>query len=493
MEKKNIDYSEIGQERVITIADLIREIARRFWIVIIAAIIFAVLLGGYKYMKDSAAAKNTKTNITDETDTIVSSLSEEEQKEVNNVLMIQDNIDQQQEYAENSILMKIDPYNESTGTLQYFFDVEPYIDPSTKDYSSNLLNLYQSYVNNGMLVADLVESGIELDAQYLGELITCEVQSGMLLDNSSDAVVLEESVSSFNIKVVNVDEKSCKELTEKIAECVQDYHAKLNTSVGQHDLTLMDESYSQVVDRDLWTYKYDRVNSISSMQEKIETLKENLSTEQLDAIDQYSELSQEELNEDGTTDDSGTASVSISKKYVAAGALGGIILACLFIIISYVMRGTINRAEDLQYLYNMRILGKIDLKGKKNVFLSLWNKIIGRKEKELTLEEQLALLKSNLQITCEKNHIQRLLICGCDENKAGRLRETLQELKNQGVQMEYVSDLLYSPVSLSKLSECEDIVLVEEIRKSQYSDIAKEIEICMEQQAEILGAIVLEA
>ena len=488
MDNKKINYSEIGQERVITVADLIKEIVRRFWIVITAAVVLAVLLGGYKYVKDSAAAK---VSIDTTSDTVVSNLSDEDQKEVNNILLIQDNMEQQQEYVENSILMQIDPYNESTGTLQYFFDVGSYLNSNTQDYSSNLLNLYQSYVNNGILVEDLVENGVDLDGQYLGELITCEVQTGVLLNNTSDAVVLEDSVSAFNIKVVNVDEASCRELTEKIVECVQAYQSKLNTSVGQHDLTLMDESYSQVVDRDLWTYKFDRVNSIVSMQDKIETLKEDLSTEQLDAVKKYSDVSKEQMDEAEEADESASISVSISKKYVAVGALAGIILACLFIIICYIMRGTINKAEDLQYLYNMRVFGELNVRSRKNIFLSLWNKVIGKKEKEMPLEEQAMLLKSNLQITCEKNHIRKLLICGYDEDNLGYMKHVLEPLKDQGIEIDYVSDLLYSPAALNKLSEYDKIVFVEEIRKSQYSEIIKAIELCLEQQVEILGAIVV--
>ena len=40
MDKKQIDYAKLNQERIITIADLIREIIRKLWIVVAAAVIF---------------------------------------------------------------------------------------------------------------------------------------------------------------------------------------------------------------------------------------------------------------------------------------------------------------------------------------------------------------------------------------------------------------------------------------------------------------------
>lgn len=493
MEEQDIDYTKIGQERIITIADLIVEIIRKLWLVIIAAVVCAVLLGGYKYVKDTRQAEVKETN--EEISVKDSNLSEEEQNEVNSVLLIQDNLSQQQEYAENSILMQIDPYDESNVTLQYYFEVDDAGNTDdAENYSNNLLNSYQNYVNNGTLISDLVEKGVALDAQYIGELITCTAQSGLSADNSLDAVVLGMPLTSFDIKVIHVDEKSCRDLADKIAQCIEEYQSKLNSSVGHHKLTLVDQSYSEVVDKSLWTFKYDRANSMVTMQEKIETLKENMSADQIALINQYTEQSKNNLsNIEKESETEKDISVSVSKKYLAVGGLGGIVLACLFIIISYIMRGTINKAEDIQYLYNMRILGNLKPSGKKNIILSLWYKIIGKSQKELTLEEQEALLAANIQLTCEKSGFNRLLVSGNDKADIKFLEKALGKLHDAGIEIEFVTDLLYSADVFRKLSEFDRIVLVERVRKSQYSDIVKEIEICSEQNVQILGAIVLDS
>ena len=488
--KKNaIDYREIGQERVITIADLIKEIIRRFWLVIVLAVIFAALAGGYKYMKDSKAAA-TQTGAESP---VASNLTEEDQKEVDNILLIEDNMLQQQEYAENSVLMKIDPYNESVATLQYYFNAESAADSTAQSRNRNLLDLYESYVNNGTLTDDLTEKGADLDAQYLGELISCESQAGMAADSASDLVVLEQQATSFSIKIIHADDDSCRKLAEKVAECIQEYQDKLISSVGQHELVLVDTAYARMVDNTLLTYKYDRVNSIVTMQERIETLKENLSAEQLEAVEAQAGQLQAVADGEEVSESDTAVSVTISKKYVAVGALGGIILACLFIVICYVMRGTINKAEDLQYLYNIRILGEMNMKDRKNVFLSLWNKLIGRREKVLTLDEQIALLKTNLRLACEKEQIHKLLISGCDGKTLEYLQDAFGNLEEDGLHLEYVQDLFDSPQSLGKLAEFNDVVFVEFIRKSQYSDIIKQIKICSEQQVTVLGAVVVSA
>ena len=493
MNKKEIDYSKIGQERIITIADLIREIVRRFWIVIVLAILFAVLLGGYKYIKDSRAVSQQE-DIQYPADSPADNLSEEEQKEVDNILLVEDNMLEQQRYVDKSILMKIDPYDESIVTLQYYFDIGKYVDTSSENYKSNLLDLYQSYVNNGMLVSDLINRGADLEGQYLAELISCEVQSGITKDNTSEMIVLEERATSFTVKIINEDEESCRKLADQVEGCIEDYQARLNTPVGQHDLVLMNESYSNVVDNKLLTYKLDRVNSIVAMQERIDTLKETLSPEQLDIVESNIEQARTESDrEAGELEQDTDTVVSVSKKYVAVGALGGIVLACLFIIISYIMRGTINKAEDLQYLYNIRILGRINFRIKKNIFLSLWNRIIGRPEDSLSIEEQIAFLKANLKLVCEKNQIGKILLSGYEAEQSEYLKDAFSILDQCGVRVEYVKDLFASPEALNKLSEFDNIVFVERIRKSRYTEIVKEIEICAEQDINILGAVVIEA
>lgn len=482
MEKKSIDYGKLGQERIITVADLIKEIVRKFWLVIVLAIVFAGLLGGYKYVKDSKAVETEK--IAENTSDVSSSnLSAEDQEAVQNVLLVQDNLLQQQEYADNSVLMQIDPLKEDIVILQYYFDTEQSVG---SDVRYSLLNAYQNYVNEGNLAADLEEYGQQIEVQYLGELITCETN----MNDSSNMVLIEGIGTSFTIKVIHEDQELCTSLAEDIKACIQQYQINLNNTMGRHELELVDESYSQVVDKDLWTYKFDRVNSITSMQEKIDALKENLSEDQLAVVEAYSSQAKDENIE--AEDSSTNVSVSISKKYVLVGGAIGVVLACLFIIIAYIMRGTINKAEDLQYLYNLRILGEIG-SGNNNIFLAIWNKVIGRKEKRLGLEEQAELLRTNLKLVCEKRQQQKILLCGNDEKGLHRVKKLLEGFCKQNVQLEYVADLLYTPASLSKLSGADSIIFVEQVHKSQYTDIVKKIEICSEQDIEILGVIVFNA
>lgn len=51
MEKREKEYTNLDQERIVTVSDLLKEILRRIGLVIILGIIVAALCCGYKYAK----------------------------------------------------------------------------------------------------------------------------------------------------------------------------------------------------------------------------------------------------------------------------------------------------------------------------------------------------------------------------------------------------------------------------------------------------------
>ena len=57
MEKREKEYTNLDQERIVTVSDLLKEILRRIGLVIILGIIVAALCCGYKYFKYSKSAK----------------------------------------------------------------------------------------------------------------------------------------------------------------------------------------------------------------------------------------------------------------------------------------------------------------------------------------------------------------------------------------------------------------------------------------------------
>ena len=60
MEKREKEYTNLDQERIVTVSDLLKEILRRIGLVIILGIIVAALCCGYKYAKRQQSCESCK-------------------------------------------------------------------------------------------------------------------------------------------------------------------------------------------------------------------------------------------------------------------------------------------------------------------------------------------------------------------------------------------------------------------------------------------------
>lgn len=463
MEKREKEYTNLDQERIVTVSDLLKEILRRIGLVIILGIIVAALCCGYKYAKDSKAAK--AANSEDTTTTI--KLTDKEQTDVNNVIAVQDNMKEQQAYLDNSVLMQINAYDESRVTLQYR------IITGDKQLSKDLLSAYDNYVTNGSLAQDMINHGIDMDLQYLTELLYFEKDSDKDSDkdegNSDSTVITDTPALTFEIRVIHKNQKSCEELAAVIPECLSDFEQKLQESTGAHKLNLVDQSYAEVVDQGLWTYKIDRVNSVVSMKERVDSLKEKLSADQVALVEKN--LQKVDKKDVAKKE---VVKAHISKKYAVLGLGIGIILAILYIVITYIWRGTINNEKDVTYLYGVQLMGTLKGKNKKSMLLRLYDNLRGKKPVDFSVEE--AIVCADVTGYCSRNQIQKLLLLSSEEVTETAWIDTLvKKLKEAGVEATVETDILSSAAAREKAAGYEVAVLIAQVRRSAYDTLEQEL------------------
>ncbi len=479
MEKKEKEYTNLDQERIVTVSDLLKEVVRRWKLVVICAVVFLVLCAGYKYAKDLKAAKAANAD-SGKTTTADTNLTDEEMTEVNNVISVQDNMQEQQKYLDNSVLMQINAYDESKVTLEYR------IVSADKQLNKDLLSAYENYVNNGGLVQDMAAQGADLDLQYLNELISFAKDTDKdSSDDGTNTIITDTQSKTFDVVVIHKNQKSCEKLAALIPACMEQFGQTLNASTGEHGLTMVEQSYAEVVDRDLWTYKIDRVNSVVSMQERVDTLKEKLTADQVSLV----EKSLKDSNAKKTDAKTEKVTAHLSKKYAVLGFGIGIILAILYIIISYILRGTINNAKDVSYLYNLKVMGT--LKNQKNGASKAGDKLHGRRTVDFSAGE--SILSADLAGYCSKNQIQKLLIVTSDEIRDQKWTEKLvAALKQNGVEAAVEKDLLYDAQARERALSYDAAVLVAQVRQTRYETMEQEIAFCELQQIAIAGAVVVE-
>ena len=153
------------EEVEINLVDLLQKLFGQWKPILVCAVAFAFLLGGYKYMKDRSAVQTVSSS-----DTIEEiELTDLEEKNVNAAIELTEEIEGIQEYLDESILMNIDPNHKNRVILLYS------IDDATKQTKQKIIESYLTYIGSGGAldaIKELDSKKWDVDKGYLAELIS---------------------------------------------------------------------------------------------------------------------------------------------------------------------------------------------------------------------------------------------------------------------------------------------------------------------------------
>ena len=151
------------EEVEINLLDLLQKLCMQWKPILACAVVFACLLGGYKYVKDRGAAK-TADNSELVKDIV---LTDAEQRNVNTAIKLSEEIDGIEEYLRDSVLMNLDPYHKNRVVLLYS------IDDATKKTKQKIVESYLNFLGSGRMLDAIIESDSKkwnMDKSYLAEL-----------------------------------------------------------------------------------------------------------------------------------------------------------------------------------------------------------------------------------------------------------------------------------------------------------------------------------
>lgn len=477
MEKTQVDYKQFEKERIVSLSDLVEEILRKIWLVVIFAVIFALIFGGYKYRQDKAAAEVASTV---QEDNLEASVSSEEMLQVKYVQGLQDQLSWQEEYMDNSVLMQINPYAENRVSIQFVIRTQ-------EAEVSSVMSAFDNYVTGGGLAEALQEKYPEFGANYLTELFSFDRDVNVINSENGETIELAENGNVFCINVVQTDRDSCEALAADVIAAVGDFQTASVQTLGNYDVEMLDQVSSTVVDQELQTYQTEQNSSLETLRSNLTDRKAELSDVQLQLLNQDSE------NDVSSVSDAGApVSVSISKKYVGVGALAGVVLAVIVIILRYIFRGTVNLSREFQTMFNLGVLGQVDLYEKKNILVAAWRRLLN-KRKFTSLEEQKQLALENILSYSRQNEQQKILFVGSGDKMHDMpwMDQLMSELKQEGIQTDFAEKFPYSPQAMAKAQEYGAVIFVETLRTSRYDDVLNGVKKCLEQNREIGGVLVL--
>ena len=430
------EYKEID------LIDLLLAILKKWKLLIIATLIFALLGTGFGFIKaNKAKTPTTKADLT----ALESTMTKEEISDVKSAASIIQEYrvmyNSQKSYNENSIYQKLDPFDIKTATLKYYVDNDYKISYPVISETNTLIPMVQTYV-----------SVLSKDSVY--ERMQKEVDSSIIplyYSEMVDASTTETQGTGLFVVKVMADtnehlEKMVAIVKDELDNCTED----IANTYGDHTLTLAFESIQSETNSTVYDQQQANIQKLTTITKAISDTENTFSGNQLTYL---KGLIHEELEE----------SVSIVKYSVIGAFLGLLIVACA-VIVKYLVSGTIKTSKEIETTYGIEVLGTIDSK-----------------------KDEIDIINTKLGILTSKMGIKDLCLV-VDGDYADEIKG---KVTVDGANVLEVSDVENSSESLKKMAESSAIVVVEKLDVSKTKGISFISNHAKQYEIPIIGAVVL--
>ena len=505
------------EEKEINIAEVIFDCLLHWRGAIIAMIIGAILLGAFGYVKNykdsKAAYERAIAAQNGPTGTLASAgnLNQVQIATINTAIDQQIYLEKLQDYRNFFDYSKFD-YT-AVPTCEYVFSVSA----DTYEDAYNVANKYALYINSNEMKEYLKKNG-KLDTEYVNELVSCNVQSNptVMTVNNAEASKDKEKVNQkavvfFKITVIHQNEELCKALMTELEKFVESKRDIISKEFSMYDIRRVDNSFTYATNYDLLT-KIKKIND--DYDNVLNQLGKNLDSLPAEAMEYYNlGIEEHKLNEKENkflNDDTATIDIDekpatiappkghISKKFILIGAVAFICVYWgILILFKYVLSSKIKRGDSLEDLYEVPFIGSIVEEPESKKFLGFIDnfivKIRDRNKRKFAANENLDIIASSIKIAAQKKEISDIISIGCDlKVSADTTAKLYEELKNQGINVTELDNILYKSENMSKVPESKGAIIIERIDGTLYDEIAKEIDILKSQEIPVLGILTIE-
>lgn len=450
------------REITIDIKDLMAEMIRKGWLILLVTIICAVAVAGLKYKKDLENLKQQEI-----IDLSQVELTEEELLEVEEYITTVKERANIQEYIEKSILIKCDPYAVPVMELSYC------VTGATENNIDDLLYAYKSYLFTGALADDMAKSTMDYDFRTLNEVVTLRSS-------------VTDNYNFVSIQLAAEDAEQLDELVKVLKQQIENYGMQLSEYYGAHTFSLVSEKQMYLVNEGIIDLRNNKKTQLNTWDEKIASLESNLTSSQKGYVLEELNIQTDLDSEENTLENTGVnTTVTVNMAYVLIGAVVGLVLAVFSILIVYFFSATIKTKKEIQEVYGVPLIGACSLK--KRTIDTLVDKIVYGKSDD-TVSENCDYLLAKLNNYIENNHLDELYFIGSLDLKEKALLDVIiNEVKD--CRIAFLGDILIDKDCIGNIKKDAKVILLNTIRKTEHDRVEEEIRNCMEMKADVIGYI----
>ena len=172
---------------------------------------------------------------------------------------------------------------------------------------------------------------------------------------------------------------------------------------------------------------------------------------------------------------------------------------CIFFLIKLeVLFATkIQEPGEVSGLYGIRTIGELTGENQKKKFLSGIDtfilKIKNRSRKQMTKEQQMKIICSNIELACKKAEADKVYLTGSEIEKLNPqwMNDIKELLVAAGITVSKGENISYDAKSLKDMAEAGQVVFVEQVGVSLYQEVEKEVRMARENDVDIIGSIII--
>lgn len=492
---QNISFNE-EDESEISLRDLLYYILRRWRKLLVCAICFCALLGGFKLVKGFSGLKSG--DISENQEAYESELEEytiNEKRLQDQIKVLTQSIQKKGEYHAQSVLMNLNPDAAYQSTLTYILN-------STRDDTlvendngvhqginqriNSALGTYASLIQNGTVLSNIgKKNDLNLSQKQLSELVYVQA---------------DYQAKLLRVTIVGDTEKQVQDITDAVRDELQNVATTISIPVACYQLELVssyigedagsmipigtvpedgigenDVLYQTSID----LLQRDYVQGVADMQEQLFTCK-----------DQLKKL-EEPVAPAGI---SRSSVIKESIKYAILGAVFGAFLMALFYVMQYIFSGKLMTCDYLNDNYGLMVMADYHAPIRKhpNSIDELIARINGITEEKQSLECAYALGAANIAAQMKNNGSKILLSGNADTAAFDDATTVLKEkLRVTGLEVVSAGNINENVVAVQRLQDADKVVLIEQLGVSRLQDIKKELQMLRKLEKDILGVIVL--
>lgn len=481
MEKQNNgQFFKRTEEIEINLADLLLEFCLQWKKAVICAAVFAVLFGGYGWVKNSQNTSGAQKPVRTE-------LTEEERQSVMEAAELAEEIGNLEEYLENSILMQADSYHKNKAVMLFSVEQAKYQE------LQKIIESYLSFVVNGGAAEVLHKSGgWEMDKEYLAEMLTAYQRSYSLPYQIASDGESEKNLTAtglFYVEVTGKDAQMADRMLLDMQDALKEYAAEVKHQAGTHRLKLLSSEKSVAADSGLLAQQNDKKGLFASSVSNLKGLTDSFSDAQMTEYEKISSRKNAGVRpkeeENGKKADEGRGISGIPVKYFCFGAAGGIFIYCCIFACQYLLRNTVRSAEEIKRIYALPFYGSVILKNQRKKP----GRVCTGEQQNRSLQEEKKLV-NRIRFACKNQGITKLCIAAGflpEEQEKECIQRIAGQLKNQGIDAVFMENASEDAAVWDTLAEMRNVLMVLKIGTTAYRTLDEELCFYLENEIAVAG------